>query len=238
MRLDYYLSVVLKKDKKSIKEILKNKKIRVNEFEVINGKFNFDLNKDIVYFDNQALTKNPFTYIMFHKPKGYLSANKDNYQPTIMDLLPKQYHNLNIVGRLDRDTTGLIILTDDHVAFKQLTLPKQNHEKEYVVTLKYPVKPNLINLFRQGIVIDNNYKLLPAQLEIINKHQVRVVIVEGRYHQIKKMFLSVGNEVVDLHRIRINQLVLANSLKLGEYKKLDNNQIKKLLVNLDLEKKR
>lgn len=233
MRLDLYLNLTLKLDKKTIQTILKNGEIKINDDIVKSNKHRFNLGVDKVYYQNSLLTSMPFTYIMLNKPKGYLSANNDLNNTTVMDLIDEKYRHLSIVGRLDKDTTGLMILTDDKIALKHLTHPNFNHEKEYIVNLKNNLTDLDVEKFKKGIIIDKHILLQPAILQIIQPKVAKVIIKEGKYHQIKKMFLSLGNEVVELKRIRINKLILDQNLKEGEYKKLTEKEINKLLDQID-----
>ena len=236
MRIDLYLKTLLHLSKQEIKSLLKSQVIKVNGQTITQPNYCFNLNNDQVTYQNKKLPKNPFTYIMLNKPKGYISANHDQNHATIMDLIATKYHHLNIVGRLDKDTTGLIILTDDLYAFKHLTMPKYHQEKEYLVEIEKKLSLDDVIKFNKGIVIDHDILLKPAKLEIVEPFLAKVIIKEGKYHQIKKMFLSIQNKVIELKRIRINRLYLDRNLTEGEYKLLNEEEIECLLNQLDLER--
>lgn len=229
MRLDKYLQLTKLLSKKEIQQLLKQQAITVNENEATSIKQ--DVSKsDLVCLNGVRITEPPYLYIMVNKPSGVLSALKDTQEKTVMDLIehPRK-DSLRIMGRLDRDTTGLMILTNDTRSIKRITLPESHVEKEYEVTLRDPVSKAAVKAFADGLIIDKNVQLKPAKLTILDDYHVKVIISEGRYHQIKKMFLSLHNEVLSLKRIRIHHLNLDASLSLGQFKCLDEKEIEKLL---------
>ncbi len=232
MRLDIYLAKVLSINRLQVQTIIKNGEITVNHITVTNFKSKIDLSKDKIIYQGELLPQQVYTYIMLNKPKNCLCANHDYNDVTIMDYVDPKYRHLSIVGRLDKDTTGLVVLTDDYYAFKHLTYPCFHHEKEYLVKVRYPLKLEDIISFKNGIIIDQKVKLKSAKLIIVSEHIAKVVISEGKYHQVKKMFLTIHNEVLELSRLRINQLTLDTNLQEGEYKLLDSKEVAKLLENI------
>ena len=161
-------------------------------------------------------------YLMLHKPIGYVCANTDSEHPTVLDLidLPRK-HSLQVAGRLDLDTTGLVLLTDDDKWNHLVTAPKHAFTKRYFVTTADPITDETAAIFIKGILLHGEKKpTLPAQLILINSHQARLDIHEGKYHQVKRMFAAVGNHVVSLHREKVGAIELDANLKPGEYREL------------------
>lgn len=161
-------------------------------------------------------------YLMMHKPAGYLSATEDSQHPTALDLVDSCHKaGLHIAGRLDRASTGLLILTNDGSWSRQLTEPTVKLPKVYRVTTAYPVSPDTADRFAEGIWFRTEQLLTsPATLEMLNPTEVRLTIYEGRYHQVKRMFHAVGNRVVALHRERMGGIHLDPALAAGDYRAL------------------
>lgn len=161
-----------------------------------------------------------FKYVILNKPEGYVSALKDNLSPTIFELVEhEKIKGLHIVGRLDKDTTGIIILTNDGTYTHNATHPKKHINKVYEVTLLNPIKPSDIKLIEEGMHIDHGQtKLKPGQVQLINDKLLSLTISEGKFHQVKKMFAALDNEVLALHRTKFDGISLKDSnLKKGEY---------------------
>ena len=169
-------------------------------------------------------------YVMVNKPAGYLSATVDNTHPTVLQLLPADISkDLHIAGRLDRATTGLMILTNNGTWSRRLTQPGVGIAKVYRVTTAYPIGPDTVQRFAQGIWFE--YEQLatsPATLELLTPEQARLTIYEGRYHQVKRMFHAVGNRVTALHREQIGHLQLGIGLAPGGFRMLTNLEIEDL----------
>lgn len=169
----------------------------------------------------------PAHYLMLNKPAGYLSATRDPVHPTVLDLLPEELHdNLHIAGRLDRATTGLIILTNDGNWSRRLTEPQIRLPKVYRVTTAYPLCPDTADRFASGIWFA--YERLttsPAVLEQLGPCEARLTIFEGRYHQVKRMFHAVGNRVTRLHRELMGKIALPPDLQPGGYRHLTEAEV-------------
>lgn len=162
-------------------------------------------------------------YIALNKPKGYVCALKDNLHPTVMELINEDIKNLHIVGRLDIDTTGLLIITNDGKYTHNATHPKKHVSKTYQVTLKKPITSENVKTIEDGMFIDHGEtKLKPGKVEVVSDNIVNLTISEGKFHQVKKMFFALDNEVVNLHRISFDKYSLADlKIKIGEYKIID-----------------
>lgn len=167
-------------------------------------------------------------YIMLNKPKGYISATHDESNRTVIDLIP-EYQHLNIfpVGRLDKDTEGLLLITNDGQFSHDLMSPSKHVSKTYEVTSQNPVTKADIDAFKRGIILSDG-PVKPAQLTRINETTSQVTIYEGKYHQVKRMFHAIENEVLELKRLKIAKLALDENLKSGEYKLLSDKELKLL----------
>ena len=169
-------------------------------------------------------------YIMLHKPAGYLSATEDDTHPTVLQLLPPALSQcLHIAGRLDRATTGLMILTNNGTWSRRLTLPGMAIGKVYRVATAYPIGPDTAQRFAEGIWFEyEQLTTAPATLELLEPTLARLTIYEGRYHQVKRMFHAVGNRVIALHREQIGHLQLNNDLAEGHFRMLTGSEIEGL----------
>jgi len=203
-------------------ELIKKGKIIVNGDIIKDPRYPVN-EHDIVCYQGKIIDSSPFVYYMFHKPKGYVSANKDNQYPCVLDFFDRK--DLSIVGRLDIDTTGLMILTNDKSLVKKVTLPQNHLRKKYFVEVKNQLHEQDIIRFKEGIIIDNDTKCLAAQLEIIDLYHCFLTIYEGKYHQVKKMFLSLNNQVLSLKRVQIGDILLDHELAEGKFRKLRNEEI-------------
>ncbi|MBQ7288115.1 MAG: pseudouridine synthase [Clostridia bacterium] len=185
-----------------------------------------------IQLDGQSLVYKPYVYFMLNKPKGIVSATRDKAAKTVLDLLPEHCKKLQCspVGRLDRDTTGLLLLTNDGDFLHRVISPNQRIEKSYLVTLDAAVPPTLVAEFAQGIVLADGTQCREAKLEILQACQARVVITEGKYHQIKRMFGVAGLGVVELHRERIGALYLEPDLPSGAVKELTAENASKVFA--------
>ena len=228
MRLDKYLSIFKIGTRSEIHKIIKSKKIKVNDEIITKPDYQINEEQDQIKYNDQLLLYEKEIYIMFNKPSGYISSNIDPYQPTIMEFFPKEYQDLMIVGRLDKDTEGFLLLTNNGEFAHKITSPKKHIEKEYYVEFSGTLPKNIKQIFEEGVIIENNYLTLPAQIEIISDYQANIIIHEGKFHQVKQMFDKVGTKVTYLKRIRIGNLSLDPNLKLGEYKKIK----KETIINL------
>ena len=225
MRLDKYLSIFKIGTRSEIHKIIKNKKIKVNDEVITKPDYQVNEENDQVKYNEQILIYEKNIYLMFNKPSGYLTANSDNYQKTIMEFFPKEYQDLIIIGRLDKDTEGLLLLTNDGDFAHQITSPKKHIEKEYYVEFIGTLPDNIEEIFKKGVIIEKNYLTLPSKIKILSNNSSLLTISEGKFHQVKQMFQAVGTKVTYLKRIRIGNLQLDSNLKLGEYKKIKKETI-------------
>lgn len=180
-----------------------------------------------VQLDDQLLQQRTPLHFMLHKPPGYLSATSDPIHPTVLELLaePLRRH-LHIGGRLDRNTSGLLILTNDGLWSRRLTEPVRRTPKVYLVGTAEPIADCAAERFKQGIhLAREGLETTPAQLQLLTPCLARLTIYEGRHHQVKRMFHAVGNRVVSLHRERMGDIELDSTLSPGQYRALTNTEI-------------
>ena len=234
MRLDKYVRVALQVSRNEGRVAIKNKKIKVNN-QVITKNDYFLKEEDVVTYNDQILVYKEYIYLMMNKPKGYICATEDNNHKVVLDLI--KGYNLNdliIVGRLDIDTEGLLLITNDGKLCHELTSPKKDCPKEYYVETDNEFSNEAVEIFKEGTIIyetiDKPYKCKSAILKISkeNKCNANIIISEGKYHQVKKMCKSVGNTVNYLKRVKVNKLQLDPKLKPGEYRELSEDEVELL----------
>lgn len=226
MRLDKYLSLYTDFSRSQIQQLVKARRVRINE-EVARKADQQLRGDEKILFDDEIIEAFAKRYIMLHKPAGFVCANSDSEHPVVLDLLNvARKKNLQIAGRLDLDTTGLVLITDDGQWNHRITAPKRECAKTYLVTTADPIETNTIQLFAHGVQLHGEKSLTrPAQLDILDTHIARLQIHEGKYHQIKRMFAATGNHVVKLHRERIGNIVLDSALSPGSYRALTQAEI-------------
>ncbi|MEO7098841.1 MAG: pseudouridine synthase [Luteolibacter sp.] len=180
-----------------------------------------------IELDGAVLQAEEAVYLLLHKPAGYLSATTDPQHPTVIELIDHPLRaELHLAGRLDRASTGLLLLTNDGRWSKQVTEPDEEISKTYRITTRDPISAETAAIFEQGIYFAfEDLTTRPAQLEIITPHEALLSIHEGRYHQVKRMFHAVGNQVLSLHRESIGPLVLDPDLSPGQFRKLTGEEI-------------
>lgn len=182
-----------------------------------------------ITLDGEVLTLPSPVYVMLHKPAGYLCANTDGQHPTVLDLLPSGLHPtepLQIVGRLDLDTTGLLLITTDGAWNHRITAPNGRCTKIYRAHLATPISAEAIAILERGVMLHSESKLtLPCHIQPTGDREVRIQLQEGRYHQVKRMFAAAGNRVVQLHREQVGELPLDPELKPGEFRHLTEAEI-------------
>lgn len=225
MRLDKLLAEAGFGTRSEVKHILKDKRVSVNDSVVTQGKFQIDAVKDIVELDNKIIRYKPYRYFLLNKPAGYVSANTDDRYPTVLSFFDDLHiKGLTHVGRLDKDTTGVLLITNDGKLAHFLISPKSNVKKIYLLTVDKDLDPNIVKKFKDGIVLENKEKCRPVTLTIINKREARLELTEGKYHQVKRMMRAVNYEVIKLHREMFANITLGK-LKPGEYIELNDDEI-------------
>lgn len=225
MRLDKFLAHHLGASRTIVTKELKAKKVTVDGEIIKSGAYQL-APEQIVQYDGIEIT--PVInnrYFMLNKPQGYVCSTDDPDHPTILYFIDEPMsEKLHAAGRLDLDTTGLVLLTDDGKWSHRITSPKHHCKKIYKVTVEQPLTIDLINKFEHGIQLHNEKSLTkPALLNIIDDFHAELTISEGRYHQVKRMFAAVNNHVVELHRKQIGDVIL--DIPEGEYRPLTQNEI-------------
>lgn len=242
MRLDKYLGQFDIGTRKQIKEYLKNGRCSVNGIVVTKPDVHVDENADEIAFDGSILEYSKFHYYMLYKPQGVVSATTDGRNTTVLDLLQNEnVKGLSPAGRLDIDTEGLLLLTDDGGLIHRLLSPKKHVDKVYEVHLEHKLSDKDIAALEKGVNIGDIKEsgeidyTLPARVEVRSDDEdgrpvVHLIIHEGRFHQVKRMMEAVGNEVLFLKRLSMGPLVLDESLEPGEYRPLSAEELKLLGV--------
>ena len=238
MRLDNLLAQE-KISRKTMKQALLKGEILVDGSPARSLAQNIDTGLQELLFQDQIIRGYEHTYLMLHKPAGVVTANKDRELPTIMDLLPPdiQSDKLYAIGRLDRDTTGLLLVTDNGPLGFQLLHPQYHVDKTYQVAVNGLLTPDHIQAFQKGIVFLDGTVCKPARLEILSASpslsQASITISEGKFHQVKKMFLSVGVKVTSLKRVQFGDFTLDTELTGGHYRPLNPEELEIIKNHLE-----
>ncbi|KDR95657.1 16S rRNA pseudouridine516 synthase [Peptoclostridium litorale DSM 5388] len=230
MRLDKMLSNIGYGSRRDIKEALKRGLVKVNGSVEKSNSRHVDTDSDVVEFDGEKVSYREFVYIMLNKPDGYISATEDNRDRTVLELIDPVYLAFKPfpVGRLDKDTEGLLVLTNDGALAHRVLSPKKHVKKRYYAKIDGRVTKEDIEAFKTGVQLDDGYNTLPAELEILQSgecSEIELTIVEGKFHQVKRMFEAVGKKVTYLKRLSMGELRLDNALELGEYRELTDEEL-------------
>lgn len=227
MRLDKLLSHTGFGSRKEVKPLLKSGAVVVNGTIQKDSKTQVNPDKDEITVHGTPVVFQEFVYFMLHKPQNVVSATEDNVSETVIDLLAQEDTLTNPfpVGRLDKDTEGLLIITNDGILAHNLLSPKKHIDKTYYAKIDGEVLLEDVKAFAEGIALDDGYICKPARLEIINPNEIKVTIQEGKFHQVKRMFAARGKTVSYLKRISMGQLQLDESLELGEYRPLTEMEL-------------
>lgn len=212
--------------RKEVQRLIKSGEVSIDGEICRKPEAKLDAESARITVGGQAVDYSEFIYIMMNKPSGVISASADRNERTVIDLLPDEYKRKGLfpAGRLDKDTEGLLIITDDGDFAHRMLSPKKHVEKKYIAELDGEITQNTIKSFEQGIVFADGTKCLPARLEIYknDKKCGLVTICEGKFHQVKKMFICCGLNVVHLQRISIGGLQLDGNLPIGASRKMTN----------------
>lgn len=239
-RLDKTISSQGLWSRKDAKSLIRRGAVLVNGIPVRQADACVDWDSDTVSVEGQQLTLQKHVYLMMNKPKGVVSATEDPRQTTVVDLVPDELRRKGLfpAGRLDKDTTGLLILTDDGDFAHDILSPKKHVQKVYLAKVDGSITPEIVESFRTGVNVHNEYTTLPSRLTVVRRDADgdvgQVVLREGMYHQIKRMFLSFHLNVVELHRIRMGHLDLDESLEPGQCRTLSENEVELLRVREEI----
>ncbi|WP_325063595.1 pseudouridine synthase [Risungbinella massiliensis] len=232
-RLDKILAHLGLGTRKEVKKILKDGKVRINEVIQKDPKLQIDPYHDRIQVEGETYHYREFVYFMMHKPPGVISATEDVRGHTVVDLLEKEDARFEPfpVGRLDKDTEGLLLLTNDGKLAHELLAPKKHVSKTYFARIEGEVTDEDCFQFAKGVILDDGYETLPAKLNIKKQgaiSEVEITIVEGKFHQIKRMFTAVGKKVVYLKRLTMGPLHLDPKLQKGSYRELTKEELELL----------
>jgi 16S rRNA pseudouridine516 synthase len=236
MRIDKMLANLGFGSRKEVKQLLKAGAVLINGNMTKDAKEHIDPNKDIVTINGQEVVYKEFIYLMMNKPGGVISATEDNRDETVIDLLEMedQVYEPFPVGRLDKDTEGLLLITNDGQLAHRLLSPKKHVPKIYFAVIEGEVTSEDIEAFKKGVTLDDGYETKPGVLTILKSglmSDIELTITEGKFHQVKRMFQAVGKRVVYLKRISMGSLKLDETLELGEYRELTDEELEELIGN-------
>ncbi|MCR5565811.1 MAG: 16S rRNA pseudouridine(516) synthase [Clostridiales bacterium] len=237
MRLDRWLATVSAGSRSEVKQWIRGGQAAVNGRVILDPALSFETEKDSLALNGKALDGRVMRHVMLHKPAGILTAARDAKQPTVMDLLPPVYRKIGCmpVGRLDKDTTGLLLLTCDGELNHRLLSPGRHVEKRYRALTDGTLTQEDAEAFAAGMDL-GDFTAQPAKLTILGPSLADVVIAEGKFHQVKRMFEAVGKEVLELHRSAFGPLELDPSLAEGQWRELTAEEEKALREAAGMEK--
>lgn len=228
-RIDKVISSQTEYSRKDIRKLILQKRIKLNGEITLKADIKINPEQDIISIDGKEINVTKNIYLILNKPAGYISATEDKNQRTVLDLINKKYLHRELfpAGRLDKDTTGMMIITDDGQFAHNILAPKKHISKTYEVEIDIPLTERMKEGFEKGIKL-NDGVCKTAKLEILGERTAIVILTEGRYHQIKRMFGCFGAKVIKLHRIAMGNLKLPKDLKEGESRELSKEELELL----------
>ncbi|MCB2342539.1 16S rRNA pseudouridine(516) synthase [Clostridium estertheticum] len=230
-RIDKILSNLGHGTRKEVKALLKKKKVEVDGVIATDSAMKVDPEKAVIKVSGDEINYRKYIYLVMNKPSGVVSATVDRNDETVIDLIDDQYRAFKPfpIGRLDKDTVGLLLITNDGELNHKLIAPKNHVDKVYYAEINKFIDASDINTFKKGVVIDDGYKCMPAELEVLtaneNGSEVMVTIQEGKFHQVKRMFESVNKSVMFLRRVSFGPLKLDEDLVEGQCRELSEDEI-------------
>lgn len=231
MRIDKFVSEQAGVSRSDAKAMIKKAQISVNGVSVKSADMKIAPGEDRITIGGKEIIYRQFMYIMLNKPDGVVCATRDGLSSTVLELLPREFRRKGLfpAGRLDKDTEGFVFITDDGALAHKMLSPKNHVEKEYVVTLERPAEERYIEVFASGMIIDGGEECLPAKLILTeNPHVVKLILHEGKYHQVKRMMEAAGNKVTHLKRIRMGGIELDPKLGSGECREITVEELERL----------
>lgn len=233
MRIDKMLANLGFGSRKEVKQLLKSGAVKIDDAIVKDAKQQIDPQKQTVTLNGEVIEYKEFIYLMMNKPPGVLSATEDSREETVIDLLEieDQVYEPFPVGRLDKDTEGFLLITNDGQLAHRLLSPKKHVPKTYFAVIDGEVTERDIEAFSKGVTLDDGYETKPGELKIVKagiRSDIELTITEGKFHQVKRMFEAVGKRVVYLQRISMGPLALDETLDLGEYRELTDEEVELL----------
>ncbi len=230
MRIDKAIASQGEYSRSEVKKLIKKGQVSVDGAVVKDAGLNVDPDTQDIRVKGQSLSYQEYVYLMLHKPEGVVSATEDRDHETVVDLVPPELYREGLfpAGRLDGDTTGFVLLTDDGGFAHRILSPKNHIQKTYVATLKAPPKEESLQELKDGILLKDGTRCLPAEVKVLDEKVVEIKICEGKYHQIKRMFAAAGNRVLSLHRTAMGNLPLDESLQPGECRPITPEELKRI----------
>ncbi len=228
MRIDKYLGLTGCASRTEAKKVIRSGGVCINGVAVRLPDAKLDPEKDRVTFCGKEVVYRRYTYILMNKPEGVVSATEDGRERTVIDLLPSSIRKTDLFpcGRLDKNTLGLMLITDNGELAHRLLAPKSHVEKKYFFRSKHPISAEDSAKFENGLILDDGYETKPARIELFGKGDEGVItLVEGKYHQIKRMLEAIDNKITYLERISFGPLILDESLNRGEWRYLTDCEI-------------
>ena len=232
-RLDKILASQGTLSRRDVKEIMKKGRVSVNGTVVKDSSIKVDIYKDEVCLDGEKIALKKHIYIMMNKPQGVVSASEGEKEETVVDLVPNEFYRKGLfpAGRLDKDTTGFVLITDDGDFAHKILSPKNHIFKPYLARLDHELSEFDIRMLENGITLGDGTILKEAKVEIVEQSDtplVKIMICEGKYHQVKRMFAAAGNRVVALHRSKMGELELDSALNPGECREITPEELQKI----------
>ncbi|HCC00084.1 MAG TPA: 16S rRNA pseudouridine(516) synthase [Ruminococcaceae bacterium] len=230
IRIDRFLANQGKGSRKEVRTLLKNGRVRINTAVVTNSEQKVDPEKETVFLDGHALIWHAHLYLMMNKPAGVISANRDPKAKTVLDLLPSAFSRPGLfpAGRLDKDTEGFLLITDDGVFAHEILSPRRHVEKLYCAQLDASVTPSDVEAFSAGMILEDGFQCQPAKMWAGKEKEAFTVLREGKFHQVRRMFAMCGKRVLHLRRLQIGAVVLDVDLKPGEVRELTESEKKEV----------
>ena len=225
MRLDKFFSSLKLLSRSECQKALKQKRIAVNGETRLKSDMKIIPETDEIYLDGERVLYKKYVYMLVNKPKGYVSATEDGRDKTVIDLLPQDIKKFDLFpcGRLDKDTTGLIILTNDGVSAHNSLSPKRHVEKEYYFKTADPYSDEDITAIEKGITLKDGYTTKSCRISRLNDFEGHITLTEGKYHEIKRLFGARGNKIVELNRIRFGNILLGE-IPLGSFREMTKEE--------------
>lgn len=236
MRIDKLLANMGYGSRKDVKILLKQGAVRIDDQPVKDAKRQINLEAERVTVHGEVVEYKPFVYLMMNKPAGVISATEDKVESTVVDLIDPAYvhYDLFPVGRLDKDTTGLLLLTNDGAFNHALMSPRKHVDKVYIAEVDGEMTADDVRRFAEGVELEDGYTTKPARLELLSKSgrrsTIRLTLSEGKYHQVKRMVAAVGKHVERLERVQIGGLELDPTLEPGAYRELTETEVDLFLI--------
>ena len=240
MRLDKFISERTEFTRSQIKSLAAKGRVTVNGIAVRKTDTHIDPENDSITVDGRAVSGQKFRYILLNKPEGYVCSTSDHDGANVMELIPEEMRTKNMfpAGRLDKDSTGALLITDDGELAHRMLSPKSHIPKIYIVKLARPFQSNYVDIFKNGIILGDGTQCLPARVTNVENCDTLAFaqIHEGKYHQIRRMFASVDNHVENLMRVTLGGLILPEKLGSGQFMELLHKDVENLFSPLDFDR--